>query len=187
MYDIRSAWAAMLCILFTACAAPSLFPDKAMKNVTPTFDFAAWREAASTNTGHNIQVGGRIVQASPNNGGLIIVAEQLPIVNHPAYGPTDTVKRTGIFEFAFLYPGELDRSWLTPGNRFIVVGVTQGTKSVLVGGAPKTEAYLVARCVHIWKTEGREIADFASGGVGGGFYPLEHRTHCAPEKTAATH
>jgi hypothetical protein len=157
-----------------------------MENVAPTFDFEAWHAAADAR-GTNppqakIQVGGRIVQATPRNGGLLVVGEQLPIVNHPAYGPTDTVKRTGTFEFAFQYPEPLGPSWLTPGNRFIVVGKTANVTSVLVGGAPKPEPLIDAQCVHIWKTEGREIADFISGGVGGGYYPLEHQTFCRTEQ-----
>lgn len=171
----------VLCSLgLAACAGPQLFPDQAMQDVQVSFNYDTWRQATNGNTGLKVQLGGRIVQAEQQNGGVLIVAEQLPIVKHPAYGPTDTIKRTGEFEFAFLYPGQLEPSALTTGNRIILVGTTTGQKHVVVRGSPKSEPYLVASCVHVWKTEGREIADFPT--VGAGYSPLEERTYCASDK-----
>ncbi len=181
----RMIAAVTLCLSLGACAGPELFPPEVMQDVAPTFDYPAWRRAMS---GHaegvnlpwlKVQLGGRIVASESRNGGLLVVVEQLPIVNHPAYGPTDTIKRKGDFEFAFLFKGEIESSALAKGNRLIMVGRTQGKReTVLVDGAPKSEPYLIAQCVHIWKTEGREIADFVSAGVGGGFSPLEEKTYC---------
>jgi hypothetical protein len=57
--------------------------------------------------------------------------------------------------------------------------VTQRTKVVEVDGARKTVPFLLARCIHIWKTEGKEIADFPNSS--GGYYPLEEDTYCTKE------
>jgi hypothetical protein len=160
-----------------ACAQPQIFPPEATQDVAVTFDFNAWRQATSGNPNLKVQLGGRIVASEQTDQGLLIVGHQLPIVAHPAYGPVDTRKRNGEFEFAFLFKGQIESSMLMPGNRFIIVGTTQGKhETVMVDGAPKSEPYLVAMCVHIWKTEGREIADFPN--VGAGYSPLEEQTYC---------
>ena len=170
----RTALAFLLCL--GACTPYQLFQPEIMQDVDSNFDFTAWRATPTAHMGHKVQLGGRIVQADAVENGVMIIAEQLPIVNHPAYGPTDPGKRPGVFWFAFLYPGTIESSALLFGNRFIVVGTTQGPKVVIVDGARKSQPYLIARCVHIWKTHGREISDFPS--VGAGYEPLEENTYC---------
>ena len=167
----------------SGCTPHPLFPPKVMKNVSPTFHFEAWRDASPTNpagktdAGHKVELGGRIVQASKNGKGIVIVAEQLPIVKHPVYGPTEDVKRRGDFEFAFLYPGEIDSQDLRAGNRFIIVGTTTSRRPVMVNGVPKTEPFLVADCIHVWRTGRTEIAEFKED-VGGGYSTLPEKTYC---------
>lgn len=173
--------------LLSACANTSPFPAEIQDKVTPTFDFTAWREASPNNpggksdAGTKVELGGRIVQASKNDKGVLIVAEQLPIVKHPVYGPTDGGDRKGEFEFALLYPGELGPETLRNGNRFVVIGTTSGRKPLVVNGAPKTEPYLVADCIHVWQTGRAEISEFKES-VGAGSSPLPATTSCAPKK-----
>jgi len=173
--------------VLSGCAANTPFPPEVMEKVSPTFHFEAWRDAGPSNesgksdAGIKVMLGGRIVQATKNGKGIVIVAEQLPIVTHPVFGPTEEVKRTGDHEFAFLYPGELDMLDLMRGNRFIVVGTTTSRRPVLVNGIPKTEPFLIADCVHVWQTGGAEIAEFKED-VGGGFSPLPEKTYCPPKK-----
>ena len=106
-----------VCAVLSGCAANTPFPPEIMEKVSPTFHFEAWRDAGPTNesgksdAGIKVMLGGRIVQATKNGKGIVIVAEQLPIVNHPVYGPTEDVKRTGDHEFAFLYQESLNR-WI---------------------------------------------------------------------------
>ena len=148
-----------------------------MEKVSPTFHFEAWRDASPTNesgksdAGIKVELGGRIVQATKNGKGIVIVAEQLPIVSRPVYGPMEDVKRNGDHEFAFLYPGELEPLDLMKGNRFIMVGTTTSRRPVLVNGIPKTEPFLIADCIHVWQTGGAEISEFKED-VGGGFSTL---------------
>jgi starvation-inducible outer membrane lipoprotein len=157
-----------------------------MENVSPTFHFEAWRDASPSNEAGKtdavrVLLGGRIVQATKSDKGIVIVAEQLPIVNHPAYGPTGDVKRTGDYEFAFLYPGELEPQALKNGNRFIIVGTTTSRRPVVVNGMPKTEPFLIADCIHVWQTGRTEIAEFKQN-VGGGYSPLPEKTYCVAQK-----
>ena len=116
--------------------------------------------AGQADAGLPVALGGRIVQASRNGKGIVIVAEHLPIVNHPVDGPTEDVKRTGDYEFAFLYPGELEPQDLRNGNRFVMVGTTTSRRPVVVNGVPKTEPFLIADCIHVWQTGRAEIAEF---------------------------
>lgn len=177
-----------LCAVLSACAANTPFPPEVMETVSPTFDFEAWRDAGPTNeagksdAGIKVQLGGRIVQATENDKGIVIVAAQLPIMNYPVYGPTEEeVTRTGEYEFAFLYPGEVEPLDLMRGNRFIVVGTTTSRRPVLVNGFPKTKPFLLADCIHVWQTAGAEIAEFKEG-VGGGLSPLPETTYCVAKK-----
>src|SRR5574340_1669450 len=95
-------------VLLPACANNSPFPSEIRDKVTPTFDFQAWRDASPSNpggksdSGTKVELGGRIVQVSRDSKGVLIVAEQLPIVKHPVYGPAESGDRKGEYEFAFL-------------------------------------------------------------------------------------
>ncbi|HSL03570.1 MAG TPA: Slp family lipoprotein [Nitrospiraceae bacterium] len=176
-----------LCAVLSGCAANTPFPPEVMEKVSPTFHFEAWRDAGPTNesgksdAGLKVQLGGRIVQAIKNGKGIVIVAAQLPIVNHPVYVPTEDAKRTGDYEFAFLYPGALETLDLMKGNRFIIVGTTTSRQPVLVNGIPKTEPFLIADCIHVWQTGGAEIAEFKED-AGGGYSPLPEKTYCVAKK-----
>ena len=77
------------------CADKRPFPPEVTENVSPTFHFEAWRDASPSNpsgksdSGPKVELGGRIVQAAKNGKGIVIVAEQLPIVTHPVFGPSE--------------------------------------------------------------------------------------------------
>ena len=161
-----------------ACAAQGIFPADAVKGVDPNFDFARWRMVPNQAEAKKIQLGGRIVQSEMKGDTVTVVAAQLPVVEHPAYGPKDTGKRSG--EFAIVYQGKIDASFLQPGNRIMVVGTTQAPKVVAVDDLPKSFPTVLAACIHVWKTGGRDIADFPS--YGAGYETLEEDTFCASTK-----
>jgi starvation-inducible outer membrane lipoprotein len=174
--------------VLSGCAPQAPFPPEVMEKVSPTFQFEAWRDAGPTNesgksdAGIKTMLGGRIVQTTKSGKGIVIVAEQLPIVNHPAYGPEEgEVKRAGDHEFAFFYEGELEALDLMKGNRFIVVGTTTSRRPVLVNGIPKTEPFIIADCIHVWQTGGAEIAEFKED-AGGGYSSLPETTYCVAKK-----
>ena len=173
--NVKQGTAILLCsLLISACAPTQVFPPNAMEGVDKDFDFTAWRMVPNSKAGRNIQLGGRILQAETKEGGVVVVVAQLPIVEHPAYGPKDTGKRSG--EFVVLYQGKLDPNSLQPGNRLVVVGTTQNAKVVTLEDTQRSLPSVVARCLHIWNTGGRDIADFPS--FGAGYEPLEENTFC---------
>jgi starvation-inducible outer membrane lipoprotein len=157
-----------------ACST-QLFPSEVMEGVDPDFDFTRWRMVPNQALERKIQLGGSILQSETKDSTLTIVVTQLPIVQHPAYGPKDTGKRSG--EFAITYPGQIESPFLQRGNRVIVVGTTQAAKVVAVDDLQRSFPSVSAICLHIWNTGGRDIADFPS--FGAGYETLQHDTFCA--------
>jgi starvation-inducible outer membrane lipoprotein len=158
-----------------ACSSPQVFPREVMEGVDPNFDFSRWRVVPNQALERKIQLGGSIMQADKKDSTVTIVATQLPIVEHPAYGPKDTGKRSG--EFAITFQGTIESPFLQRGNRVIVVGTTSHAKVVSVDDLPRSLPTVTAKCLHIWNTGGRDIADFPS--YGAGYETLEEETFCA--------
>lgn len=177
MVRLAGISALLLASVLSGCAPHPVFPPKVIQDVNAKFDFAAWAGNPSDRQRDKVEVGGKIMQVVPAMDGLLIIGERLPIVEHPAYGPTEQARHVAGAEFAFRFPGKIEPTALVPGNRFILVGTTQGAKTVEIEGSRKTLPYLEAQCVHIWKTQGREISDFPY--VGAGYYTLEEQTYCA--------
>jgi len=164
-----------ICLGVGACSHPQLFPSEVMEGVDPDFDFARWRMVPNQALERKIQLGGSIMRSEQKDGTVTIVANQLPIVEHPAYGPKDTGKRSG--DFAITFQGPIESPFLQRGNRVIVVGTTRTAMVVSVQDFPRTLPAVSAKCLHIWNTGGRDIADFPS--FGAGYEALEEKTVCA--------
>ena len=161
-------------LILSGCTPYRVFPPEVIEGADQNFDFTAWRLTPNAKTDRKIQLGGRVIQANTKDGTISIVAAQLPIVDHPAYGPKDTGKRSG--EFIIAYQGKIEPNFLQTGNRLMVVGVTQTTKVVILDDIPRSFPTMTAQCLHIWNTGGREIADFPS--YGAGYETLEEQTFC---------
>jgi hypothetical protein len=90
-----------MCTVLSGCAATTPFPPNVMEKVSPTFDFQTWRDASPTNgagksdAGLTVELGGRIVEASRNGNGIVIVAKHLPIVTRLVSGPAELFEPTG--------------------------------------------------------------------------------------------
>lgn len=168
-----SVAAAMFLLLVGACK-PQLFPPKTTEGVDSHFDFSRWRIFPNQFQDHKIQLGGLIVQSDTKTNTVTIVAIQLPIVEHPAYGPKDTKKRSG--EFAILYRGKIEPVFLQAGNRLIAVGLTGAPVKVEVDDALRSLPAMTAQCIHFWNTGGKDIADF--GYSGAGYESLREETYC---------
>jgi hypothetical protein len=85
----------------------------------------------------------------------------------------------GMPRFAVEYPGKVDEAGLWFGNKLVVLAVAKGNQPVLIDGTLHKEPYMVARCMHVWKTGGYGvygISDFPH--TQDGYWPLEHQTYC---------
>jgi starvation-inducible outer membrane lipoprotein len=173
----RFIGAVLLCtsLALGACAPTSVFPSGVQEGVDPNFDFARWRMLPNQAEHRKLQLGGAILQTQSRNGQVIIVATNLPIVEHPAYGPRSTDKARG--EFAIVFSGSIEAKALHAGNKVMVVGTTQPSKVVTLDDMPRSLPTVEAQCVHIWITGPKDIADFPFN-TGGGYEPLEENTYC---------
>ncbi|HET9130744.1 MAG TPA: Slp family lipoprotein [Terriglobia bacterium] len=163
-------------VLVTACSTP-LFPPSVTQDVT-ALEFGVLQAQPDVFRGQVVQLGGRIVGAEETKDGMLIRVQELPVDKHPVYGPSETLSPT--MEFAILYRGKVDPAGIQFGNKLIVVALAKGSQSVNVDGAPRMEPYLVARCMHVWKT-----GEYGSYGIEDfphtvdGYWPLEHETYCS--------
>jgi len=163
------------CMACGACSPSQVFAPDVMEGVEPDFDFSKWRMLPNQGQDRKVELGGSILMSDRKGDTVTIVVTQLPIVKHPAYGPKDTGKRSG--EFAATFSGTVEPRFLQRGNRIIVVGTTKLAKVVAVDDIPRSLPNLAVKCLHIWNTGGREIADFPS--FGAGYETLEVQTACA--------
>lgn len=177
MKPILSAFAGITCVVLAGCSTDPLFPPNTMSDVSSP-EFGVLQAKPDVFTGRVVQLAGRIVGVEESANGTVILAQELAVEKHPAFGPTETNKPTS--PFAVLYPGKVDRNALWFGNKFIVVAVAQGQQTLAIDGIPRTQPYVVARCMHVWKT-----GEYGSYGIedfphtADGYYPLEHQTYCA--------
>lgn len=163
-------------LFLTGCSTPALFPPEATQNVAPS-EFGVLHAQPDVFKGRVVQLAGRIVGVEESANGFLIRAQELPFQEHPAYGPAETFNRTP--EFAIDYRGKLDAPALWFGNKLVVLAVAQGDQNISVDGAVRKEPFVVAKCMHVWKTGeygSYGISDFPH--VTDTYYPLEHETYC---------
>jgi len=162
--------------MVSACTTSHhVFPPKAMEGIDPHFDFSRWRLMTDGSESKKVQLGGRIVQSQSSDDRVIISVSQLPIVEHPAYGPRENGKHNG--EFVIIYQGQIETPDLQPGNRVLVVGVTHPPKVITINELSRSFPVVVAQCLHFWNTQGRNIEDFPF--YEAGYVALRQETVCA--------
>ncbi len=168
----------LLSLAMVSACAPShhVFPSKTTEGVDFNFDFSRWHNGSESK---KVQLGGRIVRAQSSDDTVIIVVSQLPIVDHPAYGPKDNGENNG--EFVIVYQGTIEMSDLQPGNRVIAVGMTRPWKVVTVKDVSRSFPIVAAQCLHFWNTQGREISDFPF--YEAGYVTLKQETVCGKAST----
>lgn len=166
--------------MLSACAPTyKVFPSKVLEGVDPNFDFSHWYRMTNASEVKKVQLGGRIVQAQASDDTVTIVVSQLPIVEHPAYGPRDNGKYNG--EFVITYRGQVAASMLQPGNRIQAVGTTRPQKVLTINDLSRSFPIVEAQCLHFWNTQGRNIEDFPF--YEAGYVALRQETVCAKTPT----
>ncbi|BFU92336.1 MAG: hypothetical protein NTAFB01_35230 [Nitrospira sp.] len=172
---ILGALVILLWTMVSACATSyEVFPATVMKDVDRHFDFSRWRTATDESETKKVQLGGRIVQSQVSGDTVTIVVGQLPIVEHPAYGPKDNGKNNG--DFVIIYQGQIEMLDLQRGNRVMVVGTTHPWKVMTVNDLSRNFPIVAAQCLHFWNTQGRDIEDFPF--YEAGYVALRQETVC---------
>ena len=168
-----SSCGVFLTLSVVACTEP-LFPPAAVKDLDPALQMGIFNpEADIYFKGHLAQAGGRIITLEQTSDGILITAEELPLTR-ASTRVVETAKPVGWF--VFLYGGQIDPAGLQQGNEFIMVGLVEGTQRVTIKGVQRLAPYLVARCLHVWKTGRYASSDFPN--LPDGYYPLEQQTYC---------
>jgi outer membrane lipoprotein Slp family protein len=166
----------MLLLSLLACSQP-LFPAKALTGLNPDTQMSIFSPEADVYfKGDVAQVGGRFISASRAAEGIVITAQELPAQDF-ASPPTDSSRPIGVF--VFLYQGAIDDPGLQTGNKFVMVGDVKGTQVVQMDHIRRAVPYLIARCVHVWKTGTYAISDFPN--LPAGYSALEQDTYCLPQ------
>ncbi|MCA9497866.1 MAG: Slp family lipoprotein [Nitrospira sp.] len=159
------------------CASQSLFPSNGSEALKSKSEFGVLAAQPDAFQGRAIKLAGRMIGVEDTADGSIVRAEWLPYPNNEFEGPTER-RGTNSNHFAFFYPGQLDWEGRLPGNKFLVVGVMEGTKPMVTEvGLSRNVPYLQARCLHVWKTGGMEI-DYHQPNVDLG-YPVMKETYCS--------
>lgn len=177
MKPILKVFCGLTLIGLAGCSTNSLFPPEVTRDVTRP-EFGVLEAKPDVFKGRVIQLAGRIIETEESANGTMLLVQELPVEKAPIYGPTETDKPTP--SFVLLYPGKVDQKALWFGNKLIAVVVAQGEKTVAINTIPREKPYVIARCMHIWKTGGYGsygVDDFPY--VSAGYYPLEHQTYCA--------
>jgi alkaline phosphatase D len=130
-------------------------------------------EAETYLKNHLVQVGGRIIDMDKTEEGILITVEELPLTKS-ATMVAESAPSAG--RFVLLYTHRIDPAALQPGNKLMVVGLLNGTRKVTINGAWKPVPFVIARCMHVWKTGRYAINDFPH--LPGGYYALRHETYC---------
>ena len=176
MKAIAGLFLVTVSFVFAGCST-SLFPASVTRDITP-MEFGVLQAQPDVFRGQVVQLGGRIVGTEDTKKGFVIRVQELPVEVHPVYGPSETLHPTS--EFAILYVGKVDPAGIQYGNKLVVVALAKGSQAVSVDGVQRMEPYVVARCMHIWKTGGYGIygiEDFPH--TTDGYWPLEHQTYCS--------
>lgn len=176
MKPTLNVFLSITCLVLAGCSTEPLFPANVLSEVASP-EFGVLQAKTDVFKGRVVQLAGRIVGVEESANGTIIFAQELPVEKYPVFGPTETNKPMP--SFAILYPGKVDRNALWFGNKFIVLAVSEGQKTLSIDGILRTEPYVIARCMHVWKT-----GEYGSYGIDDfphttdGYYPLEHQTYC---------
>ena len=155
----------MLCVfaLSQAQASDPTFPKDSVHKVESATEFKKITSGIGELKGQKIKLAGRMAGFDPADEGTIILAEWLPypIDLDLEEGPKDPTQDSGL-RFALRYPGEVhDPLFKWKGNKFILEGTIQGTRTVIMDmfGTEKMLLYVVAQCIHVWEQGETESMD----------------------------
>ena len=147
----------VLLALALGCTNVPVFPDNGSKAFSSSNEFGVLTAQPDTYKGRAVRLAGRMVGIEATEQGTMIMAEWLPFPERGEYGPAAPVgAKTS--RFALLYPGTIDPMGTWHGNKFIAAGQTQGTVAIVtLEGTSESIPYMVARCLHVWKTGDSEF------------------------------
>ena len=166
----------VLLTLSSGCAALSegdpVFPDDHVPAILTVSDFDRIWDNLDTYQGMAVKIAGRIVNSTSTQEGAVVLANWIPYLPHFPLedGPPDTT-HLHLRHYAFLFPGlegdpfakgpDYDQQVAWEGNKFVMEGSVEGSRTMVVDvmGKKKTMLLLRAQCIHVWETGESEPSD----------------------------
>ncbi len=153
-------------------ASDSVFPDDQVPAIMSVTDFDRIWNNLDTYKGMTVKIAGRIVDTTSTPDGAVVLANWIPYVPHFELedGPPDTA-HLHLRHFAFLFPGlkgdpfakgpDYDQQVAWEGNKFVMEGLVEGSRTMVVNllGKEKTMLLVRAQCIHVWETGESEPSD----------------------------
>jgi len=153
-------------------ASDPVFPDDQVPAIINVTDFDRIWNNLDTYKGMTVKLAGRIVDTTQTPDGAVILANWLPYVPHFDLedGPPD-MTHLHLRHFAFLFPGiagdpfakgpDYDPQVAWEGNKFVLEGTVEGSRTMVVSllGKERTMLLVRAQCIHVWETGESEPSD----------------------------
>ncbi len=180
---MRSVGGIVVFVLLAACTSHPLFPPEAMDGVNnDTVAIEAWKDQVSHPSANfasqKVEMEGTIIKVVPKPEGAIILIDGYPIGENRLFHPKSHAGE-GMLRFATVFNGTVDLGMLQPGNRVVVIGITDKPGSESIGWMPRPLPHLRAQCLHIWKIDKNELHRFPYGDMSRA--TQEERTFCRKE------
>ncbi len=171
-------FASVLCLFFAGCASAPTFHTNGSQALKSDSEFGVLMAQPDVFTGRAIKLAGRMIGVEKTAEGTIVMAEWLPYPHVEYQGPSDTIP-TPQERFTIFYPGQLDPEGALHGNKFLVLGKMDETRSMASSSKMKGRLpYIKASCLHVWKTGDAEIEAHQPDVENTG-YPVMEETYCA--------
>ncbi|MEO8325672.1 MAG: Slp family lipoprotein [Nitrospirota bacterium] len=157
-----------------------LFPeDKGAKIVTTNSQFDEMAEHSEKYVGQETKLAGAVVSIDQTAEGYLVLAKWLPYPKSNVDQPLQNGQLDEGRHFLIRFVGKQEKVFYTThGNKFLLEGKVEGTKTALVNvfGPRKNLLYVNAKCVKIWET-GED--DDSSSQRDVEYPPTRQRTVCA--------
>ena len=166
----------LIFFLLMGCAAVTgsepVFPDDQVPAIISVTDFDRIWDNLDNYKGMTVKIAGRIVDTTQTSDGAITLANWIPYVSHFELedGPPDQT-HLHLRHFAFLFPGiagdpfakgpDYDQQIAWEGNKFVMEGSVEGSRTMVVNPLGKEQTMLLVRtqCIHVWETGESEPSD----------------------------
>lgn len=177
MRNIMILSAVSFLVFFTGCASTSIFPTHSGQAMKSESEFGVLTAQPDGFQGKAIKLAGRMIGVETTAKGTLVTAEWLPYPSSEYVGPAGP--QVGASNrFVFFYPGKLDSEGSLHGNKFLVVGKREGSQSIgTFRGTSRSLPYIMARCLHVWKTGDDEIE--VQPDVKNSDFPVMEETYCS--------
>ncbi len=138
------------------------FPENGLQPIRETEDFAQLVGSSDYPVGTRIRLAGRIVRTEEKPWGFLLLADWLPYPQDTFVGPIRPSPTTEA-RFFLRYVGPIDEDGRYRGNEFMAFGaLLEPHEYFTAQGILRKVPFVKAECLHVWKTAGTPLEEFAN-------------------------